>query len=126
VESGEEIPRGLIVARSDTPKLFELAEEILDQVACLAERLIELTGRYPVLPRRDHSGFSGARQRFEDTLVGVIGLVGDQHLGGHLRQQRIGADQIMGLSGGQRSGLPRASTKAWILVLNPSLLRPIA
>jgi hypothetical protein len=102
VERGEEIPRGLIVARSDATDLFEFAEEILDQVACLVERLIKRAGRCSVLPRRDDGGFSGLRQRLEDALVGIVGFVGDQHLGGHLRQQRIGADEIMGLSRGQQ------------------------
>ena len=126
VEGGEKIFGGFIVARGDGAELFEFAEEILDQVARLVERLIELTGRCSVLPRRDHGGFPGPRQRFENTFIGIIGLVADQHLGGDLRQQRIGAGEIMGLSRGQRSGLPSASTRAWILVLNPPLLRPIA
>jgi hypothetical protein len=101
VERGEEISGGLIVARSYGAVLFEFTEEILDQVACLVESLIELTGRCSVLPRRDHGGFSGTRQRFENTLIGIIGFVGGQHLGGHLRQQRIGTGEIMGLSRGQ-------------------------
>ena len=68
----------------------------------LVERLIELAGRCSVLPRRDYSGFPGTRERFENTLIGIIGLVGEQHLGGHLRLQRVGADQIIGLSWGQQ------------------------
>ena len=42
--------------------------------------------------------FAGRGQRFEDPLVGVEGAVGDQQAGGHVRQQRVGADQIMRLS----------------------------
>ena len=50
MERGEEIPRGLIVARrdGDGAELFEFAEEILDLVARLVERLIELAGRCSV------------------------------------------------------------------------------
>jgi len=81
-----------VVTRGDAAVLFEFTEEILDQVARLVERLIELAGRCSVLPRRDHGGFPGTRQRFENTLIGIIGLVGDQHLGGHLRQQGVGAE----------------------------------
>ena len=97
-------------------------------MACLVERLIELAGRRAVLPRRDDGGFSGTRQRLKDAIVGIVGFVGDQDLGGHLRQQRIGAGEIMVCPGvsRKRSGLPSAPTKAWILVLNPPLLRPIA
>jgi len=104
VERGEEIPRGLIVARrdGDGAELFEFAEEILDLVARLVERLIELAGRCSVLLRRDDGGFSGSGQRLEDAIVGILGFVGDQDLGGHLRQQRIGAGEIMGLSRGQQ------------------------
>jgi len=45
VERGEEISRGLVVTRGDAAVLFEFTEEILDQVARLVERLIELAGR---------------------------------------------------------------------------------
>jgi hypothetical protein len=60
--------------------------------------------------------------------IGIVGPVGDQDLGGHLRQQRISAGEIMGLPGvsRKRSGLPSASTRTWILVLSPPLLRPMA
>ena len=126
MERGEEIPRGLIVARNYAAGLFELAEEILDQLVCLVERLIKAAGRCSVLPRRDYGGFSGTGQRFEDTLVGVIVLVGDQHLGGHLRQQRIGAGQTMGLSEGQQEAQRVAEGVDQSMVLNPPLLRPIA
>ena len=71
MEGGEEIPRGFIVARRDAAELFEFAKEILDQVACLVEHLIELAGRCSVLPRRDDGGFSGTRQRLEDAIVGI-------------------------------------------------------
>src|SRR4029077_9571862 len=90
------------ITRGDAAVLFEFTEEILDQVARLVERLIELARRCSVLPRRDDGGFSGTRQRFENTLISIIGLVGDKDLGGHLRQQRVGSDEIMGLSWGQQ------------------------
>ena len=63
---------------------------------------MELSGRCSGLPRRDNGGFSGPRQWLEDAIVGIIGFVGDQDLGGHLRQQRIGAGEIMSLSRGQQ------------------------
>jgi hypothetical protein len=77
VERGEEIARGLIVARGDT--VFELAEQILDPAA--------ICGSNASAPVRSWACPGVSRKR---------------------------------------SGLPRASTKAWILVLNPPLLRPIA
>ena len=128
MERGEEIPRGLIVARSDAAELFEFAKEILDQVARLVKRLIELAGRCSILPRRDNGGFAGIRQRFENPLIGIIGLVGDQDLGGHLRQQRIGTDEIMGLSRGQQEAqrVAEGVDQSVDLVLNPPSLRPMA
>ena len=55
-------------------------------------------------------------------------LCGDQDLGGHLRQQRIGAGEIMSLSRDQQEAqrIAEARRPTWILVLNPPLLRPIA
>jgi hypothetical protein len=102
VERGEEILRGLIVTRRDAAELFEFAEEVFDQVACLVERLIELARRCSVLPRRDDGGLSGTRQRLEDAIVGIVGFIADQDLGGHFRRQRISAGEIMGLSQGQQ------------------------
>ena len=48
--------------------------------------------------------------------------------GGHLRQQRIGAGEIMGLSRGQQKaeGIAERVDQSMDLVLNPPLLRPIA
>src|SRR5215472_12610278 len=72
VERGEEIPRGLIVARSDAAELFEPAEEILDQVACLVERpFVERAGRCSILPRRDDGGLSGHSPAAENTPIGI-------------------------------------------------------
>jgi hypothetical protein len=51
VERGEEIPRGLIVARSDAAELLEFTKEILDQAACLVERFVERAGCCYVFPR---------------------------------------------------------------------------
>jgi hypothetical protein len=38
----------------------------------------------------------------EDPFIGIKGAVGDQQSGGHRRQQRVGADQIMRLSRGEQ------------------------
>ena len=97
VNGGEEISGGLVVARGDSAEPFEFTEEILDQVACLVEFGIESTRRCTALAERDHGGFAGGRKRLKDPLVGIESLVGDQQIGGHLRQQGIGAHQIMRL-----------------------------
>ncbi len=38
----------------------------------------------------------------DDTIIGVEGRVGDQDVGGDLRQQRVGADQVVNLPWGQQ------------------------
>ena len=65
---------------------------------------VEVARCQAVCPRRDDGGFAGAGQGLEDARVGIVGLVGDQPIGRHLRQQRVGAGQIVGLSRGQPKG----------------------
>ncbi len=102
VDCAEEISGGLVIARGDGTELFEFAEEIFDQVACFVELRVELAGRCSVFLGRDHAGLSGGGQRPEDAIVGILGLVGDRQVGGHLRMQGIGSGQIVNLSGGQQ------------------------
>lgn len=102
IDGGEEIPGGFVVARGDGAELFEFAEEIFDQGARLVEFLVERARRGSVPLGRDDGGFSGARQGPDDPLIGIEGLVGDQDIGGHLRQQGIGAGEIVNLSRGQQ------------------------
>jgi hypothetical protein len=40
-------------------------------------------------------------QQHDDPFIGVEGFVTDQHIGLHVRQQMIGADQIMRLTAGE-------------------------
>jgi len=102
VDGGEEIARGFVVAGGDGPELFEFTEEVFDQMALLVEVAVEVGRCKTVWSRRDDRGFAGARQGFADTGIGVKGFVGDQLVGRHLRQQRVGAKEIVGLSRGQQ------------------------
>jgi hypothetical protein len=45
-----------------------------------------------------------AFKRSDDPLVGIVSLVRDQGGGGDVRQQRVRADKIMRLAGGQLEG----------------------
>ena len=98
VDGGKEIPGGFVVARGNRPELLEFAEEILDQVALFVEFSIELAGRRAVWSRRDYGGFASRRQPVEDTAIGIKGAIGDQQVGGHMRQQRINPSQVVRLS----------------------------
>jgi len=50
--------------------------------------------------------------------IGIESLVCQQGVGLHLGQKRVGTFQVVGLPGRQEEGQPRASTMAWIFVLN--------
>jgi hypothetical protein len=67
----------------------------LVEVAVIGPRLAA-TGLW-----RDHDGLGGGRQRLDDPLVGIKGLVGDQRFGLHVGQQVISADEIMRLTARQ-------------------------
>jgi hypothetical protein len=101
VDGSEEVARGLVIACRDGAELLHLCEEILNQVTCRIEVLIEFTWQGSVGARRDHRGLPGSSQRFEDPLVGVEGFVGDQSIGLHRWQEMICAHQIVRLAAGQ-------------------------
>jgi hypothetical protein len=98
VDGGKEIPGGFVIARGDRPELLELAEEILDQTALFVEFPIEFARRQAVWSRRDDGGFASRRQGVEYAAIGIEGAIGDQQIGGHMRQQRIGSGQVVRLS----------------------------
>jgi hypothetical protein len=98
VNGSKEISGGFVVARGDCPELLELAEEILDQMARLVEFSVKLARCQAVWPGRDYGRFAGGGQGLENSCIGIEGLVGDQQIGRHIRQQRIGAGQVVRLS----------------------------
>ena len=53
---------------------------------------------------RDHERLSCRKQGLDHALVGIEGFVCQQGIGLHMRQQRIGALQIMGLARRQEEG----------------------
>lgn len=98
MDRGEKISRGFVVAGGDGAILFELAEEILDEMTRLVGILVEIALNFAVAPGRNNERFSAGKQRFNDTFVGVEGFVSQQGIGFHVGQQCVGALQIMGLS----------------------------
>ena len=128
MDGGEEVARGLVVAGGDGTKLLEFGEEVLDEVTRLVDVLVVVARQSPVCLGRDHRRFAGRSQRRDDPLVGIERFVGDQRVGLHRGQEVVGADQIMRSPPVRKklTGLPSASTRAWILVLNPPRDRPIA
>jgi hypothetical protein len=104
MDRGEEIPRRLVVTCRNCSVLLEFAVEILDEVARLVQFLIENARDFAVALGRDHGGLARRKQRFDHALVGIKGFVRQQGIGLHLRQQRVGTFEIMGLAGGQQEG----------------------
>ena len=98
VNGSKEISGGFVVARGDCPELLEPAEEILDQVARLLEFSVKLARCQAIWPGWDYGRFAGGGQGPENSRIGIEGPVGDQQIGGHFRQQRIGAGQVVRLS----------------------------
>jgi hypothetical protein len=125
MDCSQEVPGGFVVTGGDGAILLELAVEVLDEVATLVGLFVVDALGLAVALWRDHRGFSCRVQQVDDALVGIEGFVGQQCIGCHLWQQRIGTLQIMGLAWRQkeRERLPSASTSAWILVLSPCVYR---
>ena len=101
MNGGEEVAGRFIVSRRDGPVLLEPGEEILDEVARFISMRIEITPRLSTRLGWDDGGLIGCGQRFDDPLVGIECLVGDQHVSLHIRQQVVSAYQIVSLAAGQ-------------------------
>ena len=97
VDGREEISGGFVVAGGDGSELFEFTEEIFDEVSRFIEISVKIGGRQTIWPRWDYGRFAGGCEGLADPRVSIEGLVGDQRISGHLRQQGIGSDQIVGL-----------------------------
>lgn len=101
MHGGEEISRGFVVACGDGSELLELTEKILNEMTRFVHLLVEGPLDFAVPLGRDHRGFTCRKKRVDDTLVGIEGFVRQQNGGFHLRQQHVGAFQIMNLARGE-------------------------
>lgn len=98
MDGGEEVAVGFIVAGCDGAELFEPAEEVLDQVPRFVQVLVVGTLVLAVGSARDDCCLAGVVKRLDDTLLGIEGLVGDQHIGRDIGKQRVGSVQVMSLA----------------------------
>jgi len=99
MDRSEKISSGFVVARGDGPKLLELAKEIFDQAASFIEVFVVWARLFAVGLCGNDRVYFGVAQVFDHPLVGVVGLVGKQRVGLKPRQKRVGALEIMCLSG---------------------------
>lgn len=104
MDGGEEVSGGLVVARGDAAELLELGIEILDEMSRLVHLLVEEARDLAVAFRWDYRSFACRKQGLNHALVGIEGFVRQQSIGLHLRQQGVGAVQIVGLAWGQKEG----------------------
>src|SRR4051812_47195948 len=94
----------LVVAGRDGPVLLQFGEEVLDQVAGLVEVLVVRAQLLAVRLGRDHGRLACLRERLEHSLLGIVGLVGDQRGSGEVGQQSIGTFEVVRLP--RREGEP--------------------
>ena len=97
MDGGEEVACGFVVAGGDSTKLLELAEEILNQVACGIELFVVVTGPFARGFGRDDHRLAGLRQWLNHARVGIESLIGNHGVRGDLGEQRVGAFQVVGL-----------------------------
>ena len=104
MDTGEEVSGGLVVAGRNCSVLLEPTIEVLHEVAGLVYFLVVEALNLSIALGRNDECFSCREQRFDHALVGIEGFIRQQGFGPHVRQQRIGAFQIMGLAGRQEEG----------------------
>jgi hypothetical protein len=102
VDGGEEVSGELVIAGSDGAVLLELAEEIFDEMAGLVEVCVVSAAACPIALGWDDRGLAGGNERIENPGIGIEGIVGDQGLGGEMRQESVRSFQIVRLPCGQQ------------------------
>ncbi len=95
---GEKVARSFIIPRGDGAKLFEFAEEVLDQVARLIEVFVIVARIFSVAFGRDDSALTGFLKRIDHAFIGIERFIGDHGIGLDGGKKRIGAVQIMSLA----------------------------
>lgn len=86
LDGGEGMASGFVVACGDSAELFEFAEEILDQMACLIEFLIVGALDCTVGLGWNDPRCSGLEQPMNHSFIGIVALVGQQGIGLEARQ----------------------------------------
>jgi hypothetical protein len=97
VDRGQEVGGPLIVTGRDSPVLFELGEEVLDEMTRFIQDLVVRARVLAIGLGRDHRFFARLLQRGENPSLGVERLVRDQDTGLNFRQQGIRPFQVVRL-----------------------------
>lgn len=104
MDAGEEVSGGLVIAGRNGSVLFELAVEVFHEMTRFIHFLVVRARNFSIALGWNDGRFSCCEQRLYDALVGIESLVCQQGVGLHLRQQRVGTLQIMGLPRSQEEG----------------------
>src|SRR5438067_2404857 len=125
MDRAEEVAGSLVIAGRDSPELLELADEILDEMARFVHLSVAISRHLATAPGWNYWRLARRHEWSDHALIGIERFIGQHGISFHLRQQRVGALEIMRLTAVRKnaSGLSRASTIRWIFVLNPPLLR---
>ena len=100
MKAGEEIARGLFVARRDASELFDELKETLDEVALGVERKIAIASDLAVRLWRDDR-LDGAHFEALDEGAGVVALVAEEGFGLGFSREGFSLGDIVDLAAGE-------------------------
>ena len=101
MNGAEEITSSFVVTSGDGTELLEPGEKIFDQMARPIQVPVKGTLDQVGAARRDHDRFARFFQRLNQPLLCVIGFVRHDGIRRGVGQQDVGADDVVGLSGGK-------------------------
>jgi hypothetical protein len=101
MDPGEKVSGSLVIAGRYGAELLELADEILDEMACLVDLPVENARRLTTALGRDYRGLARRQEWLDHARIGIEGFICEYGIGFHLRQQHVGACKIMHLTAGQ-------------------------
>jgi hypothetical protein len=104
MDAGEEVSGGLVIAGRNGSVLLELTVEIFHEMPGFVHFLVVRARDFSITLGRNDGLFPRREQRLDDALIGIESLVCQQGISLHLRQQRVGTLQIMGLPRSQEEG----------------------
>ena len=127
MDAGEKVSGGFIITVRNSSELFELTDEILDQMACLVHLSIKIARRLATALRVGSPGFCPPAG-FDHSRIGVERFIGQQGIGSSLPRGTIGALKVMRLTAGQEEGkwIAQRIDHEIDIYVGPPLPRPIA
>src|ERR1700752_3941115 len=104
ISAMDEVSVSLVISGGYHSVLLELAVEVFHQVTRLVHFLVVRALDLSIAFGGNDELLSCREQRLDVALIGIESLVGQQSVGLHLGQKRVGTFQVMGLPGRQEEG----------------------